>query len=173
MNIRSITKIAVFSAILSILGPINVPIGAVPITLTSFVIFILSALLLPHEATLAVLLYIVLGLIGIPVFSGYLAGISILAGPTGGYIIGFLVSSIIISFINKLHKSILKYLISFIIGTIVIYMFGMINLIFILKMNITSALITGVVPFIMPDILKIIFASVTVHILNKRFTNNY
>ena len=173
MSIKSITKIAIFSAILSIVGPIVIPIGIVPITLTSLIIFILSAVLRPQEASLAVLLYIVLGLIGLPVFSGYLAGISVVAGPTGGYIVGFLVSSIIISLINKKNKSILKYLISFIIGTIVIYMFGVINLSFILKMNITTVFITGILPFIIPDILKIILASFIVHILNKRFTNNY
>jgi hypothetical protein len=75
---------AVMAAVLCVLGPLTVPIGAVPISLANFVICLTAWLLGPKFGTLSVVIYLVLGAIGIPVFSGYGAGLAKLAGPTGG-----------------------------------------------------------------------------------------
>ena len=81
---------AVMAAVLCVLGPLTVPIGAVPISLANFVICLTAWLLGPKFGTLSVVIYLVLGAIGIPVFSGYGAGLAKLAGPTGGYLVGYL-----------------------------------------------------------------------------------
>ena len=73
-----------------VLGPLTVPIGAVPISLANFVICLTAWLLGPKFGTLSVAVYLCIGLIGVPVFSGYGAGLAKLAGPTGGYLVGYL-----------------------------------------------------------------------------------
>ena len=86
---------AVMAAVLCVLGPLTVPIGAVPISLANFVICLTAWLLGPKFGTLSVVIYLALGAIGIPVFSGYGAGLTKLAGPTGGYLVGYLLLAFI------------------------------------------------------------------------------
>ena len=89
-NIRSITETALMAAALCILGPLSVPIGPVPISLTNFTIYLFLYLLDTKQVSIAYLVYMLLGLVGLPVFSGYTGGVPKLFGPTGGYLIGFL-----------------------------------------------------------------------------------
>ena len=78
---------ALMAAAMCVLGPLTVPIGAVPISLANFVICLTAWLLGPKFGTLSVAVYLLIGLVGVPVFSGYGAGIAKLAGPTGGYLV--------------------------------------------------------------------------------------
>ena len=86
---------ALMAAALCVLGPLSVPIGAVPISLANFVICLTAWLLGPKFGTLSVAVYLLIGLVGVPVFSGYGAGIAKLAGPTGGYLVGYLLLAFI------------------------------------------------------------------------------
>ena len=86
---------AVMAAVLCVLGPLTVPIGAIPISLANFVICLTAWLLGPKFGTLSVAVYLCIGLIGVPVFSGYGAGLAKLAGPTGGYLVGYLLLALI------------------------------------------------------------------------------
>ena len=86
---------ALMAAALCVLGPLSVPIGAIPISLSNFVICLTAWLLGPKFGTLSVVIYLALGAIGIPVFSGYGAGLAKLAGPTGGYLVGYLLLAFI------------------------------------------------------------------------------
>ena len=79
---------ALMAAALCVLGPLSVPIGAIPISLSNFVICLTAWLLGPKFGTLSVAVYLLIGLVGVPVFSGYGAGIAKLAGPTGGHLGG-------------------------------------------------------------------------------------
>ena len=88
-KIRSMVIIGLNSAILCILGPLSLPIGPVPISLTNLVIYFSLYLLGAKQGTLSYLIYVLLGLVGLPVFSGFSGGPGKLLGPTGGYIIGF------------------------------------------------------------------------------------
>ena len=76
---------ALMAAAMCVLGPLTVPIGAIPISLANFVICLTAWLLGPKFGTLSVAVYLLIGLVGVPVFSGYGAGIAKLAGPTGGF----------------------------------------------------------------------------------------
>ena len=78
---------ALMAAAMCVLGPLTVPIGAIPISLANFVICLTAWLLGPKFGTLSVAVYLLIGLVGVPVFSGYGAGIAKLAGPTGGYLL--------------------------------------------------------------------------------------
>ena len=89
-NIKDMTITALMTALICVLGPFSLPIGPVPIALTNFVIFITLYVIGMKRGLIAVALYLLIGLIGLPVFSGFGAGIGKLVGPTGGYLIGYL-----------------------------------------------------------------------------------
>ena len=100
----ALTATALMTAVTCILAPLSVPIGPVPISLTNFVIFLSLYLLGWKKGTLSLLVYLLLGLAGLPVFSGFAGGIAKLAGPTGGYIIGFIPMAIVAGIIiDKFH----------------------------------------------------------------------
>lgn len=86
---------ALMAAVMCVLGPLSVPIGAIPISLTNLVICFSAWLLGPKFGTLSVAVYLALGAVGLPVFSGYGAGLAKLAGPTGGYLVGYLLMAFI------------------------------------------------------------------------------
>ena len=104
---KNLIIIALMSAIMCILAPVSIPLffTPVPISLGVFIIYIISYVLSPIYATLSVFIYILLGLFGLPVFSGYAGGAAKLFGPTGGYIIGYLFSAFIVSFFVRLSHS--------------------------------------------------------------------
>jgi|GEM_PF-3445833 len=89
MKVKKITLIGLLAACLCILAPVSFPIGVIPISLATFAIYIIASLLVWHNTILVILVYIVIGAVGLPVFSGFRGGFSILLGYTGGYIFGY------------------------------------------------------------------------------------
>ncbi|MFR3344509.1 MAG: biotin transporter BioY [Anaerobutyricum sp.] len=87
---RPVTMCAIMAALMCILGPMSIPIGAVPISFTNLVIYLTVYLLGAKKGCISYLIYMLLGVVGLPVFSGYTGGIAKLAGPTGGYLVGFI-----------------------------------------------------------------------------------
>ena len=167
-----IVYIAVFAVIMSICSWISIP-AAVPFTLQTFGVFIAVGVLGGKRGSLSVLVFILLGAIGIPVFANFSGGIGVLAGPTGGYIIGFLFSALLMWAMEKLpgKKSVMQ-IVSMIAGLIVCYAFGTVWFVIVYgRMNgpigFTAALASCVVPFIIPDIIKIALAYVLSRKLRK------
>ena len=100
-----ITMTALMAAVTCILAPLSIPIGPVPISFTNLAIYLSLYLLGWKRGTISYLIYLLLGLVGLPVFSGFTGGPAKLAGPTGGYIIGFIVMAIIAGLvIDNCHK---------------------------------------------------------------------
>ena len=89
-NVREMALIALMAAVTCILGPLSVPIGVVPISLTNFAIYLAIYVLGCRRGTISYIVYLLLGLVGLPVFSGFSSGVGKLFGPTGGYLIGFI-----------------------------------------------------------------------------------
>ena len=167
-----IVYIAVFAVIMAICSWISIP-AAVPFTLQTFGVFIAVGVLGGRRGSLSVLVFILLGAIGIPVFANFSGGIGVLAGPTGGYIIGFLFSALLMWAMEKLpgKKSVMQ-IVSMIAGLIVCYAFGTVWFVIVYgRMNgpigFTAALASCVVPFIIPDIIKIALAYVLSRKLRK------
>ena len=167
-----IVYIAVFAVIMAICSWISIP-AAVPFTLQTFGVFIAVGVLGGKRGSLSVLVFILLGAIGIPVFANFSGGIGVLAGPTGGYIIGFLFSALLMWAMEKLpgKKSVMQ-IVSMIAGLIVCYAFGPVWFVIVYgRMNgpigFTAALASCVVPFIIPDIIKIALAYVLSRKLRK------
>lgn len=169
---HDIVYIAVFAVIMAICSWISIP-AAVPFTLQTFGVFIAVGVLGGKRGSLSVLVFILLGAIGIPVFANFSGGIGVLAGPTGGYIIGFLFSALLMWAMEKLpgKKSVMQ-IVSMIAGLIVCYAFGTVWFVIVYgRMNgpigFTAALASCVVPFIIPDIIKIALAYVLSRKLRK------
>ena len=158
-NTYAMAVTALMTAVTCILAPLSIPIGPVPISLTNFAIYLSLYLLDWKKGTISYILYLLLGLVGLPVFSGFTGGIGKLAGPTGGYIIGFIPMAIIAGIvIDKYTEKWLLCLLAMIIGTIVCYALGTAWLAYEAEMTFQAALMAGVIPFIIGDIAKMIVA---------------
>ena len=167
-----IVYIAVFAVIMAICSWISIP-AAVPFTLQTFGVFIAAGVLGGKRGTLSVLVFILLGAVGIPVFANFSGGIGVLAGPTGGYIIGFLFSALVMWAMEKLpgKKSIMQ-IVSMVVGLVVCYAFGTAWFMVVYgKVNGPVGLVTAlgwcVFPFIIPDLIKIALAYVLSRKLRK------
>lgn len=160
LSIQQMAVIALMTALTCILGPLSIPIGAVPISFTNFVIYLTIYLLGTKLGTISYCIYLLIGLAGLPVFSAYSGGPAKLAGPTGGYLIGFILMAVISGlFIEKSHYKTGFSILGMIIGTMTAYLFGTIWFIFQAKCTIWYALTVCVFPFLIGDGIKIIIAS--------------
>ena len=112
---------ALMAAVTCILAPLSVPIGPVPISLTNLAIYLSLYLLDWKKGTLSYLIYLLLGLVGLPVFSGFTGGLAKLAGPTGGYIIGFIPMAIIAGIVIDKFSQRWIQILGMIVGTAICY----------------------------------------------------
>lgn len=159
LNIAQIAVIGVMTAVICILAPLSIPIGPVPISFTNLALYIALYVLGTKKATISYLIYLLIGLIGVPVFSGFSGGPQKLFGPTGGYLIGFIPLAVIAGiFIDKFINKMYLCFIGMVIGTAVCYVFGTAWLAFQAGMGFYAALAVGVLPFIVGDLIKIIIA---------------
>lgn len=173
MKIKRITTISILAALLCVLSPISIPIGAIPISLSTFVIYVIAAILSPLDTVFVILLYIALGAIGIPVFSSYKSGIGTLFGLTGGYIFGYLLMGLFTSIgILKKRKQFFWYIIWMLIGTILCYSVGSLWYMSLSKTSFKATIMTAVVPFIIPDLIKIVLASYIGFLINNKTNLN-
>lgn len=170
-NIKDLVIVALMSAIMCVLAPLSFPLpfSPVPITMGLLVVFLTAYILKPNLAALSVLIYLILGLVGLPVFSGFSGGVGKIVGPTGGYLIGFLFTAYIASAcIHKFKKNIAMHIIGMLLGLAVCYLFG--TTWFTLQQDMTffASLSLCVIPFIPVDIIKLIIAFLLGNVLVKR-----
>lgn len=156
-------QIALGTVLIIICAWISIPL-TVPFTLQTFAIFAVSGLLGGKKGTLAVLVYILLGAVGLPVFAGFKSGIGVLASSTGGYILGFLLSPMVMWMTEKMKfRNTVTLILSMITGLALCYIFGTIWFVTIYtgntgEISVKAALMMCVVPFIIPDLVKIFLA---------------
>lgn len=160
---KDMVYIAVFAVLITICSWISIP-TTVPFTLQTFAIFLAVGLLGGKRGSMAVLVYILLGCVGIPVFAGFSGGIGILAGQTGGYIVGFLCSALVMWGMERLAGTGLWIqVISMVLGLVACYAVGTIWFLVVYGQN-TGAVGIGtvlgwcVIPFVIPDLAKIVLA---------------
>ena len=157
--------IAIFAVLMAICSWISIPM-AVPFTLQTFGVFMAVGVLGGKRGSLAVLIYILLGAIGVPVFAGFSGGIGVILNTTGGYIVGFLFSALVMWGMEALlgRKPVVQ-IISMVEGLIVCYALGTAGFMVVYARN-TGAVGLGtvlgwcVIPFIIPDLVKIALAFV-------------
>lgn len=169
MSVRRIAMIGVVTAVTCVLAPLSLPIGPVPISLTNLVIYFSLYLLGTVDGTLSYLIYLLIGLVGLPVFSGGTGGPGKLFGPTGGYLIGFIPMAVIAGImIERFRSKWYLCLAGMVVGTAVCYAFGTVWLAYEAQMKPMEALWAGVIPFIPGDLIKMVLALIFGPQIKKR-----
>lgn len=164
--------IGIFTVLIAICSWISVPMQ-IPFTLQTFAIFLAVAVLGGRRGTLSVVVYVLLGAVGVPVFAGFTGGIGIIMNNTGGYIIGFIFSALAMWLIESLFgKKIWVQGISMVIGLLICYAFGTVWFMLVYMRNtgavgLMTVLGWCVIPFIIPDAVKIVLALVLSNTLRK------
>lgn len=163
MKTLDMVYIALFAVLMAICSWISIP-TVVPFTLQTFAVFLAVGVLGGKRGSTAVLVYILLGAIGIPVFAGFQGGLNVILGNTGGYIIGFIFSALVMWAMEKLLGKKLWVLgLSMVLGLIVCYAIGTVWFMVVYTKNagaVGLAAVLGwcVIPFIIPDLIKIALA---------------
>ena len=167
LSTRQIILCGLFAALISILAQISIPLPftTVPFTLQIFGIAITGLILGSKCGFISTLIYLILGAIGMPVFANFAGGISVLFGPTGGFLLGYPLMAFIIGYAKEKFNSNFITSISMILGLAIVYTLGTIMFSFI---TILQSLIYCVVPFIAVDILKLILAYIIGETVCKR-----
>ena len=168
---QSLVLTALMTAVTCILAPMSIPIpfSPVPLTLTNFVVEISIFLLGWKKATASFIIYLLLGLCGLPVFSGFSGGVGKFAGPTGGYLIGFILLTVIGGlFAEHFHWKRSACTVGMVLGMAVTYAFGTAWLCLQLNLSFTAGLFTGVIPYLPGDAVKIALAVAFGPVLKKR-----
>lgn len=169
MKTLDMVYIALFAVLIAICSWISIP-AVVPFTLQTFAVFLTVGVLGGRRGSVAILIYLLLGAVGIPVFSGFQGGIGAILGKTGGYIIGFVFSALTMWAIERLFgRKTWVLALSMILGMLVCYAIGTIWFMAVYAGNsgavgLTTVLGWCVIPFIIPDAIKIALALV----LSKR-----
>ncbi|MDO5153459.1 MAG: biotin transporter BioY [Eubacteriales bacterium] len=157
--------IAMFAVMIAVCSWISIP-ATVPFTLQTFGVFLAVGVLGGKRGTLAVLVYLLLGTVGVPVFAGFSGGIGCLLGTTGGYIVGFLFSALVMWLMERLlGKKPWVLALSMVLGLLVCYAFGTVWFMQVYAktsgaIGMWTALGWCVFPYIIPDAVKIILAMV-------------
>lgn len=164
LSTRDLIITALFTALTVVGGIISIPIGPVPITLQSLFV-ILSGLILGSKlGALSQITYVILGLIGLPVFSGGLGGLGAVIHPTFGFLVSYIVAAYVIGKLTETNKSFTKIIYSVVLGSLIIYIIGVPYFYFIFthflgkSINFYQALKYACIPFIPGDIIKAVIA---------------
>ncbi|MFP7296314.1 biotin transporter BioY [Neobacillus niacini] len=151
---------ALFAAIIGILAQVTIPLPLVPITGQTLAVGLAATILGSRYGTLSVILYALIGAIGIPVFSGMSGGFGVIVGPTGGYIIGFIPAAFLTGYIlEKTSFTVVKGLIANTVGMLITLSIGTLWLKFAADMTWMAAVASGFLPFIIVGLIKAFLAS--------------
>ena len=175
MKTRDLVLIALFAALIALCAWITIP-SFVPFTMQTFAVFMAASLLGGKRGTLAVLVYILLGAVGLPVFSGFNSGLGYLAGKTGGYIIGFIALALTMWGVTKIGgRGWVVRGIGMVAGLLVCYAFGtawFMNVYIRTSGPVTLMTVLSwcVIPYIIPDLVKIALALYLTNRIERRIT---
>lgn len=163
MNVRNMVRAAVFAAVMVICSWISIPTGSISFTLQTFALFFTLGTLGGRNGTVCCTVYLLLGVMGLPVFSGFHGGIAVLFGPTGGFLLGFPLACLVYWGITCLlgEKS---GLFAMILGQLLCYVTGTVWFVFVYGGSAGIAFTACVLPFLLPDAIKLALA----FILSKR-----
>ncbi len=160
-RLRFYTETALAAAILSLLSPIAVPLGPLPLTLSSLAISTLSGVLGAAVGFLAVLVYLAIGAVGVPVYSGFTAGFGVLFGPSVGFFVGYLILAILSGQTAKLKSSarLRYYLPILLLGEAALLSLGAVGYALVLGISLAKAAAAAFLPFLIPAVCKAFFGA--------------
>lgn len=168
-NVRPLVYVAFCAAIIAVLAQVMIPLPLVPITGQTLAIGLVVTLLGKKYGTQAVFLYILLGAIGLPVFTAFSGGLGVLVGPTGGYIVGFIPTAFAIGlYLEKFGYTYRHAIVANVIGMCITLLFGAIWLKIFANLTWTAALVSGILPFLVAGVLKAVLAAAIGLTLKRR-----
>jgi len=169
-SVKDLSYISLFATLTAVSGYISIPLpfSTVPVTAQTLAVMLAGGLLPAGHAAISILVFLLMGAVGLPVFSGGTAGLGIIVGKTGGYLFGFLAGTVVISALKGKKPAFPRLLAANAIGGIlVVYTFGVLWLNYVTGIGISKAVIFGALPFIPGDIVKIIVAALITLRLGK------
>lgn len=169
-NVKTLTLIGIMTAITCILGPLSIaiPMSPVPISFTTLALYFSTIILGWKKGTVSCMIYLLIGFMGIPVFSGFTSGPGKLFGPTGGYLISFTFMVLVAGyFADRFPGKIHMYVLGMILGTIITYGVGSVWLAYQANLSFKAALVAGVLLYIPGDVAKIIIAIINGPIIKR------
>lgn len=169
MRIRRMAQGALFSALMCILSPLAIPIGPIPVTLGIFVVLLTGLVLEWRQAALAVAVYLLIGVAGLPVFSGGGSGIGVLIGPTGGYLWCYLPMAMMVARFGRTGGRLRALLVSA-AALLVCYLSGTWQFTRIMNCSWQEAFAVCVMPFVLFDTVKLILAVLLGDRLRRQLT---
>lgn len=173
-TVRDLTMISLFTALICVSSFIRVdlPYGP-PITAQTLAVMLAGSILTPRQAAFSLFTYLLLGVVGAPIFAGGTAGLPIILGKTGGYLIGFLVGVVVISLIRGKKSGLIRLGLANVIGGIIIVnLFGSLWFSYITGLGMAKTIILAVMPYIPGDLLKAFAATIIANRLNKYLSYN-
>lgn len=147
---------ALMAALLCVLSPISIPVGTIPLTLQTFAVALCGAMLGPGLGALSVVVYLLIGAVGVPVFNGFTAGFGRFVGPTGGYLFAFPAVATLSGLFRS--RSVYAQLSSAVASLLILYLAGTAQLAFVLAIPFRDAAIVGILPFIAKDAISVVLA---------------
>ncbi len=168
--LRDSVLIVLGTLFVALLAQVKIPLSFTPVPLTgqTLAVLLVGATLGSKRGALSMLLYIALGAFGLPVFAGGAAGLAYLSGATLGYLIGFVIAAYVIGLLAErgLERSVRTSILPFLIGTVIIYICGVAWLTIVLG-SISKAVMAGLVPFLIGDLIKLLAASLALPVAWK------
>lgn len=165
MKTKQLVRIALMAAVLCVLAPWKIPVGPIPITLASFGVYLAAGVLGPLEGTIAVVVYVLLGAVGVPVFSGFTGGAGCLLGLTGGYILGYIPCAAVSGLLMGRDAPLWRRALALVAGTAVLYALGTAMYCIQSGKALAAALAACVLPFLPLDAVKIAVCAVALPLL--------
>lgn len=159
-RLRILINCSIFAAITAILAQVEIPLPLIPISGQTLAVGLAATILGSRQGAIAMICYAAIGAVGLPVFAGFAGGLQVLAGPSGGYIFGFIVTAFFTGLIlEKTRFTIPMALLANIVGMFITLFFGTLQLKFLLDLSWSAALAAGVYPFLVVGFIKAFLAS--------------
>lgn len=160
---------SLFTAFMIVGAQTTIPLPLVPFVLTDFFIILAGLVLGSRWGAMSVFLYLLLGMIGLPVFAGFSGGYHHFWGPTGGYLVGFLIAAVVAGALASHHKPVVwRDALAAILGQLCLYILGVSWLVVSQKMTWNAAIAAGVLPFLAGAAIKLSVAVLIVPILRRQ-----
>ena len=169
-ELRFLTTTALFAALLCVTAPFSISIGPIPISLATFTVYVAALVCGWKGGCLAVAAYLVLGAVGLPVFSGFMGGFERLVGPTGGYLMGYIPWAITVGIFSDMAKKrrVMWDIVGMILGTVLLYTLGTAWFMFVSGNTLSYSLAACVLPFIAGDSIKMAAATLVSEVVRTR-----
>ena len=161
MQTRDLIMCSLFAAVIAVCAQISIPFpGGVPLTMQVLAISLSGMLLGSKKAFLSVIIYLMIGAIGMPVFQGFTGGLQAIVGTTGGYLYSFPLLAYIVGYISERSTKVIPTFLAMVVGLTVVYIVGTIHFSYLTGHSIAVSLGYCVIPFIFTDTVKIILATI-------------